>query len=301
MSIEGMADDSRHDGKGRRRKVILYLVSAALIIAAEAAFDVLEIGVGRLLLLSNPLRPQTGRLWDEDHKEKMGIDELAAIPENSAETVSAPPIRTMEELQLVLATRGTLNMNREEFKNFYIALPVKQAKRVFDPLSLLELFRNPEWRRVQLSQNGDQLVIYFLDGYDNPLQESHLSLQPQETEAEGTFADETLDQKRDFSDRIVEADVFMQAFDRLDRSMRLQIVNDPYKLVQWGNSLQRVGIAPSVTDEGVEFVFEVKTTSGTALYAMHASEIAAAYLIAEINSLIDSPKLKPPVRQDEED
>jgi len=287
--------------KRRWKKTIIFLAVLAAIIIAESVFDIFEIAGGRLLLLTNPLRPQTGRLWDEDHKEKLGIDELESLA--GKPEVNEPlqqPLRSVEELEAVLSMRSSLSMNRDEFKTFYTALPIHQAKKVLDPLNLLELDRNAEWQRTQLSLVGDQLVVYFLDGYDKPIQESHVQLHDSDELAE-LSSDVILNDMEAFRDRIVPAAVFYQAFDRLERSYRLQIVNDPYKLVQWGNSLQRVAISPFISDDGVEIVFEVRTENGVVLQSMNASEIAAGYLIQEINSIADSPQLKAQEKKDEDD
>lgn len=285
----------------RWKKMIIFLAVLAAIIIAESVFDIFEIAVGRLLLLSNTLRPQTGRLWDEDHKEKLGIDELESLADKpEADAPLQQSLRSVEELEAVLSTRSSLSMNRDEFKTFYTALPINQAKKVLDPLNLLELDRNAEWQRAQLSLVGDQLVVYFLDGYDQSIQESHVMLHGPDEGAE-LSSDANLDGMEVFRDRIISAAVFYQAFDRLERSYRLQIVNDPYKLVQWGNSLQRVAISPVISGDGVEFVFEVKTENGVVLQSMFASEIAAGYLIQEINAIADSPQLKAPEKKDEDD
>ncbi len=278
-----------------RRRLWIVLAAVAAFVAVEVWFDVIEIAVGRLLLLTNPLRPQTGRLWEEDHKEQAGISEVEEAVNREADSPVLGPVRTMADLENALRHQPSVSLTREEFLAFYRSLSPRRAKLLLDPLLLLELNRSENWRRTQVSQAGDQLVLHFLDGYDNLLQESYSPLTMQ-AESEASASEERLEDISRFAGRIVDADLFHRAFERLDRSLRLQIVNDPYKLVIWGADLMRVGIAGRADDEGVEFAFEVRTDSGTVVHSLHASDVAAAYLIQEMNALDPALNLEPPVR-----
>ena len=71
-----------------------------LLILAEIFLHIVEISVGQVLLLTNPLRPKTGRLWVEDQKEQLGIDELNSIRESEDEPVVVDQqIHNFEELE----------------------------------------------------------------------------------------------------------------------------------------------------------------------------------------------------------
>jgi len=287
--------------KNYSKRALLILSFILLLIAAEALFGILEIVVGRFLLFTNPIRPQIGRLWDEDHKEQLGIDELEA---NSNKTENLPAIvdiHSFKDLKLILSTRSSLSMSRDEFKKFYTDLPMNQAKGLLDPLYFIELDRNPDWQRTQLSLVGDQLVIYFIDGFEHPIQESHVTVLDTLINAEVEYVNAQLNEFEEFEGRLLSAAIFFHGFDRLPRTYRLQIVNDPYKLVQWGNNLQRVAISPFVTDDGVEILFEIKGESGLYLEKMFASEIAVNYLIDELNSMDLEHHMEMPVKKDEND
>ncbi len=277
---------------------VIIIAAALVFISAEVFFDVVEIGVGRLLLLTNPLRPRVGRLWEEDQKEQTGIEELnsASAPVQDA---AGRPLRSLEDLQAVLSIRSSMSMSRDEFKDFYKSIPIKQAKKMIDPLDLIELDRTADWRTTQLSLSGNQLVIYFLDGYEEPIKQVHFAIDDG-AEVVEKVGQSTLDKSEKFKGRVIPANVFFQAFDQLPRSFRLQIINDPYKLVQWGSSLSRVGISLFVEDEGVEIIFQVRDETGVKHYSMYASEIAVEYLINEINAIKEAPTLQAPVRRNEQ-
>ncbi|MBN1480926.1 hypothetical protein EH223_00465 [candidate division KSB1 bacterium] len=280
------------------RKIILFSTAIVILIFAELVFDIFEISMGYLLRLSNPIRPKTGRLWEEDHKEQVGLNELDSLSVQDAQDIlNDQPLQNLQDLEALLSIRHSMSMSRDEFNEFYKIIPKSQSKQIVDPLDLFAMNRNSEWQKTQLSLAGDQLVFYFLDGYEKPIRESHVYLrQDEEIEHKVSFSE--LAQLEKFRGRLVPASVFYQAFNQLPRGYQLQIVNDPYKLVQWEKSLETVGLSLFVEDNGVEIVFENKVDSRSTLQFMYASEIAVGYLIREINAIEDAPKLQTPIRRD---
>ena len=282
-------------GRFKSPKALITISVIVLLMVAEIFFDIFEIGIGRLFWLTNPIRPQTGRLWEEDHKEQLGLDELdsAIVHEESEPLRVNQELENLQDLEALLSIRQSMSMNREDFNDFYKMLPKNQSRQILDPLDLFALNRGAEWHKTQLSLSGDQLLFYFLDGYEKPIQEAHVSLRSEE-ELEATVSFSELEQLDKFRGRFVSADAFYQAFDRLPRAYQLQIVNDPYKLVQWEESLQRVGLSSYLEANGVEIVFEIKEESRSRYQSMYASEMAIAYLIRELNAVEGAPKLQPP-------
>jgi len=275
--------------------VVLFVLLVLLM--AELFFDLFEITIGKVLLLTNPIRPHVGRLWEEDQKEQKGIEELGANAETS-KPVAGQPLRSLDELQALLSIRSSMSMTREEFKEFYKSIPIKQAKQLLDPLDLIALDRAQDWQTTQLSLSGNQLVVYFLDGYEQPIKQTHFVIDGNKENTKQN-APGSLEQDEAFENRIISAAQFYQAFDKLPRSFRLQVVNDPYKLVRWGASLKEVGISRFIEDEGVQVVFIVAGDAGLHYNSMFASPIAIEYLLKEINDISDAPQLKLPVRKNE--
>ncbi len=267
------------------------------MLVAELLFDIFEIAVGRVLWLTNPIRPQTGRLWEEDRKEQVGLSELdSAVAQDSQAEMTNQAIQNLTDLEALLSIRRSLSMNREQFNDFYKIIPQHQSRKILDPLDLFTLKRGSDWHKTQISLSGSQLVFYFLDGYEKPIRESHVSLRQEE--GFQTVSLSELEQNEKFRGRLVPADIFFQAFDRLPRSYQLQIVNDPYKLVQWESSLQRVGVSLFVEPSGIELVFEIQPEDRFRTQSMYASEMAVGYLIREINALDGAPRLQAPMRRD---
>jgi hypothetical protein len=296
-----MLSARRKENKRKSKFIKIIMIFGVLMVlaAAEIVFDVFEIVIGKLLLFSNPVRPQIGRLWEEDKKEQIGIEQLDANVELENNTTTQP-LRSLEDLQAVLSIRSSMNMTRAEFKEFYKSIPIRQAKQMLDPLDLIALDRSVEWRTTQLSFSGDQLVLYFLDGYEQPIKQTHFTIEDSAQRVEDS-GESSLDQNENFENRIISAAAFFQAFDQLPRSFRLQIVNDPYKLVRWGAGLKRVGISRIIDDDGVEMIFEVSDKTGLKHYSMFASRIAIEYLVNELKNIDDAPEIQMPVREYESD
>jgi len=268
-----------------------------VLLVAETFFDIFEIAVGRFLLWTNPVRPKTGRLWEEEAKDQSGSLTVNDI-EKPSEQQNQQPIRRIDDLLATLSLRESYTMNREEFTVFYKSIPIHFSKTLLDPLEFIRLTRNPDWQSVRFSRTDDQIVIDFLDGYDNLLHEN--IIQRHVLESEEGAPSSMLAELEEFDNRIVSASTFFDAFENLSRTYQLQIVNDPYKLVQWGESLQQVGISPYVREEGVKIVFEVGGNGETRLYDMFGSEIAVGYLIKGINNNKDISPLELPIEKKEE-
>ncbi len=274
-----------------------WVLIIVIFLVAEIFFDIFEIAVGRFLLWTNPIRPKTGRLWEEEEKDQSGsltVNEIEKTPEQE----NQQPIRRVDDLLAALSMRDSYTMTIEEFTMFYKSIPIHHSKTLLDPLEFIRLDRNPDWQSVRFSRTDDQIVIDFLDGYDNLLYEN--IIRRQALESEDGAPSSVLAEKDEFEGRVVSALTFFDAFENLSRAYQLQIVNDPYKLVQWGKSLQQVGISPYVREQGVKIVFKVDANGETKVYEMYASEIAIGYLIKEINKNKDISPLDLPVEKKDE-
>ncbi len=269
-----------------------------LLIVFEFIFDFFEIAMGRFLLLTNPIRPKTGRLWVEEKKDVDGnkiIDSLTvSIKQDS---VVAPKIYSIEDLHATLSLNQNFQLSKNAFKEFYKQLSVRQAQKIIDPLNFLEIDRNREWQFVNFALDGDELYIYFIDGFGKLLYEKNLVFDSFYESAQNISGSE-LDQIPQFKGRIIPADVFYDSFEKLPKQYKLQIMNDPYRLVQWGDNLQRVGVSSIIEEGTVKIGFEVSMGSRNQLYILNSSEIAIQYLIDKVNGLKKGIYLKFPVPQE---
>lgn len=283
----------RLHAKGIQRKHLFVLVTAFVILLV-LFFDLFEIAVGRFLWLINPLRPQIGRLWDEDQKDVDGAKEADSIvPETSSDSLVAPRFYNLHELHALLQERSGLTMNRKQFLELYRTLPADQAREMLDPLVLYDLDRNSNWQTARFTSDGEQLAVFFLDAYRQLLLDSYVNIKSA-VRAQDDVAFSTLEQQPQFQERVFPARIFYDAFDQLSKSYRLQIINDPLKLVQWGDQLKFVAISRYVENGAVDIGFEMIINGEHNVYNSRASEVAVAYLIEKINGLAPERRITLP-------
>ena len=71
-------------------------------------------------------------------------------------------------------------------------------------------------------------------------------------------------------------------------------MNNPYKLVQWGDNLKHVAISRYVENGVVEIAFEVQANRHSTVYRFQASELAIAHLITKLNEQDNKEKITLP-------
>ncbi|NIA31737.1 MAG: hypothetical protein GWP06_17735 [Actinobacteria bacterium] len=275
------------------KRLFIFWIVLIILLALEGFFDIFEVVMGKYLLLTNPLRPRIGRLWVEESKDQEGLKEMSAVQtELPQDSLYSGQLNSLEDIRAVLSIKNSISLSKDRFLQFY-KLNEKQAQKIIDPLVLYDLERGDQWTRVRMTLNENQIGIFFLNGYGQPITESFLSLSSAKPSEH--LAASKLEQDPEFKERIVPAGTFFTAFDQLSRFHRLQIINDPYKLIQWMDSLRRVGISAHSSEGSVELAFEVQMGETLTIHRLTASEIAAGYLIAAINRSGYSPKLALPV------
>ena len=265
----------------RSGKPGIIILLLALFIAVEFVFDIVELAVGGYMLLINPIRPRIGRLWEESRKDDLGANHVDLLVDGKT-PVDSPSSRfySMEELSASLSSGNLVSISRADFLTFYRMLPPSQAKNLFDPAQIYELSRSPHWQGVRFSMDAQQLAVYCLDGHGQLLVDHYVELIDDVTD---TRAPSGLSQELSFAGRVISAEIFLNAYDRLSNVYRLQIINDPYKLVQWGENLKRVGLSQFVSNNAVELAFEIASVDRPIIQRSLASEIAVNYLIIELN------------------
>ncbi len=285
----------------KTRTSVYFWIGLLIFIVAEVRFDVVEIIIGRYMLLTNPLRPRVGRLWSEEKKDLSGLQQVSTLAsEMKPDTSFVNHITHFQQLQDVLSNQNVVVLSRDDFLAMYRSLSSTQAKKLINPLTLYDLSRNKNWVTVKFVLNNRQLAIYFLDGFEQPLFENYIDLQQFQSSATDQAAS-MLDEDARYAGRIVTAETFFNAFDRLPNVYRLQIINDPKKLIDWQAGLRRVGISAFAENGTVTLAFEVIQGNRIQIFEMQASEIAAGYLIQAINSLgVGAPLALPQSKGEEE-
>jgi hypothetical protein len=278
---------------GLAQGVMPYFAFFAILLMLEWAFDIFEIGVGEYMRLSNIMRQKTGRFWVHEQKAEEGSQAATYLGQKQPDTAVTQRLSSLEELIGILLLNHHYQMSREDFLYFYKSLRSSKANELLDPLHLYSLARNNDWRTVRFVLFGREIQMYFLNGFGQLIQESYFRMDKKKSD--GTTSESNqLDTDPQFSARIISGVWFYDAFDRLEKTYQLQIINDLSKLVQWQSDLLRVGISKDVEEGAVLIIFEVKFEEGKNLFEVRASEIAVNYLIATLNKLGYKPILQAP-------
>jgi len=265
----------------KKRKWLITGSVLLLLIISELVFDIAEIMLGQVLLCTNPLRPKVGRLWVEDEKNQSGVQQVSELVDQTPEESRVQQaVHSMEELRNILAINNSFQLSRDDFIEFYNKLPRKQSEQILNPFELISLTQKNEWQSTRFQLSGKQLTVQFLDGYQELIKDSFVSL----TQSQNDTDQELLENMPELQGRVIPMQVFLTAFNNMPVRYRQQVVNDAHQLASWLNgALVFVGISATATSDGVPIYFQVQTEEGDRVYTMIASELGAGYLINEIN------------------
>lgn len=267
--------------KPTRRCIIIILILVAVVVL-ELAFDIFEILTGELMLLTNEHRPKVGRLWKEEEKDRAGQTQVTTIVDSLSQIPAIyRQIRNLDELRSYLAFKSTLLLSRDDFDKLYQSFPPEESSRLLDRAMLFDLAENSAWQSVRLSLADDKISLLFIDSYGQPLLDAHTFV----GDLANIDGQGQLQNDEEFSGRIVPARLFLAAYNGLDRTIQLQIINDPQLIPLWGDRLLQVGIAQVVKDGVVAVAIEIISGSHTEINRLQARELAIGYLIQAINDL----------------
>jgi hypothetical protein len=261
------------------------LTIAVLFVIGEIYFSIAEIGVGRIMLWTNPLRPKVGRLWQEEAKDEAGKNQVTNLVDSLSHTpFRSGPIRTMDDLQALVKFKSRVVLTPRDFVTLYSALPDSQTRALIDPMLLTDLRRNDSWQSVSLTSDQGTLTCIFMDGYGQPLLVTHAGGQPEETATDSLHVSQ-LELDENFRSRLVPPELFVAAYERLPARWQLQIFNDPDKFTNIKDSLIAVAIAPIVENGAVCIACEVRRGISNQIITLQASEMAVQYLITAIQEM----------------
>ncbi|MDZ7260986.1 MAG: hypothetical protein ONB05_02545 [candidate division KSB1 bacterium] len=287
------------------KNTIIALASILILLVIEFQFDLIEMVVGQLLDWSNPIRPKMGTLWSLEKKDQSALSQLqtipAVIPQEPREVLNE--LETVDELRAVLDTRGQVVISQRQFLKLYTQMPHSLAQEIVSPFDLLTIAHSGRWRWTKIIKgeseiSGEELRIYFLDDENQLIMDSYPPLSIFYLPSESGPV--SLEELSEFKDRIITADQFYAAFNSLSVSLKVQIINNPFQLLRWGDNLKRVGISRYLRDSSISIGFEVSDGIFTELHRYQASELAATYLIARLNELFPQNKIIMPERIESE-
>ena len=186
-------------------------------------------------------------------------------------------------------------ISRENFLSLYKTLPPRTAEKIINPMDLIDLDHQNEWHFARFVMDENELQIYLQDASGQVLYDSHPAKDILSQGNEAASYETTLQQFPEFADRIIPANTFNEAYERLSRAYRIQVINNPYKLIQWGDDLKNVAISKYSENGVVVIACEVISHNLNSVYRFEASEIAVSHLIVIINHISDDIQISQPV------
>ncbi|MBD3288137.1 hypothetical protein GF337_04980 [candidate division KSB1 bacterium] len=278
-----------------KKSVIITLSLILFFLIIEFTLDPVEIILGEILEATNPIRPKSGTIWELSEQNLGAAEDLSQISPKPESEQQAPEVDTVYELKVALDERDVVLLSSEQFLKIYNMLSPAAAGQIISPFDLLRFSHDQSWVWTKISKSDDRLSIFFLKGDNEILTDSYPDIS---VLYERPFGSETriksLESLPEFRGRTFTAQQFFRAFNQLPRPTKLQLINNPYRLLQWHQHISKVGISNGIQDYTIQIAFEVADQLDTKIYTFQASTIAANHFINQLNSLYPELNLKMP-------
>lgn len=245
---------------------VLILSAIVGLLVTEFRFDWIEKAVGTYLVSNNPLRPESGAVWDQGHKTDMARKSLTRYMDQRSDVQRQ--VRRATSMGQVVANvdddRGAM-ISAGHFIELYQKLPTILSHEIISPYSLLSLMSANHWKRAFYERQADgQIFIYLLDDHNQVLR--RLSLGPVLIEhiQRGEVAiPSDLDQFNHFADHIYPAERFFAALNTMSDEVQRGILGSPRNLLGVSGRIVRVGISGRPSAGSVDIGFEIEGIRGT--------------------------------------
>ncbi len=269
-------------------KILLKCIACCIIFfSLEFSTDFVEIGLGKMMDLTNPLRPKVGTFWEKNKKDQLANDRLNEIAKNlpiSNNDFSA--MIDLKQLGDLLEKEPSVLLSPEQFRNIYNQIPSRFAFDIISPFDFLKLSHSRKWAWTKISKGENSLSFYFLDGDKQLLMDTYppLTILFNAPEANNLQLAK-LDSMPMFQGRTFSREQFFAAFDELSDPVKLQLINNPYLLIKWEPNIRKVAISRYATQNVVLLGFEIVQNIYSEIYTFEASELAVNFLIARLNEI----------------
>lgn len=242
-------------GYGILTTLLILLIAALLML--ELGTDFLERMGGRLMQWSNHKRPQIGTTWEYQSQSAAAMQQLSEVVSLREEI--RRELQTMEDfarLPRQLAGGKVLPVSREKFLELYEKLPEVFARKLGNPLKLMEFTIAKGWNRTAFAGYNGWVDIYFLNSQNYVLEKVSLDETFfSELERWGMVITGDLDTHPDFSGRVFTAQEFIDALWFMDDTFNY--FPGGIELLKNGGALVKIGVSrrweAGVVEMGFQF------------------------------------------------
>lgn len=252
------------------------MILTLIFFASEFRFDWCEHLVGRYLLTTNDLRPETGAIWEAGRQTSNAHEALNKIVARREDTRrTAHEARSFSHLTETLMPGEWVTLDKEQFKTLYLNLSQAIGRQVIDPALLVWLLNSPRTDRIFCEGMLGGIKVYFVDLKNQVIhhmdlhKESLLEIESRDLPLQGRLAE-----IEEFSSRIYPTEQFFRAVFKLPPEMIPDLIKDPDLLLKQSGTLQRVGIWNEAQEGHIKLGFEFEYQGKAQVLTVQAREWA---------------------------
>jgi len=266
------------------RPLLVCLIFFGLVIS-ELRFDWMERTMGAFMVATNGRRPESGAIWEtgrQTREARKTLDQIVSDRQTSQQETRHA--ESFKEIAATILPDQWVMISPDQFRRLYLQLNPETAVKIIPGFDLVKLINRDHWDRTYFEKDGDGLTIYLLDTENRVLKQ--LSISPAMLHGMGESQvemDQSLDDMRQFSNRIYPADQFFQALDRLNNRVRKTIIPQPERLLRYPGRITRVGISGKDFSGFTELGFEIESATQRMVVLMNGHESA----VLELRSKLD--------------
>jgi hypothetical protein len=251
-------------------RMVMLLLAVAGLAMTEVRFNWVERVAGAYLETTNPYRPQSGTIWDQDRRTDMARQTLAEYA-NQRQSVQRE-VRQAGSLSQVVANIADdtgVMISADHFVDLYLKLPPVLSHEIMSPYTLLTHMTGGQWQRAFLERHDKQLSIHLLDAQNQVLHRLNVGpLLLGHIERGEVAIQAGLDQLMDFAAHIYPAERFFKVLNTFPEDVQKRIISHPQDLLRVRGRIRRIAISSGAFGDAVDLGFEVEGLDGPRVILM---------------------------------
>ena len=234
-----------------------------VLCVSELRFDWIEQTIGSYLVSTNPVRPESGAIWEigkQTRTAQQAIDKIVSDRQSSYR--EAGTATSFKQIAATIQPEEWLLVPPDLFRNLYLDLPPELAREIVPPFELLELVNDQDWDRTYFEKDGEALNIYLLNQDNRVLRKLNISADLLYLMAHSEIrTGQNLDVFSVFNGRIYDSDYFFKVLKTLSPEVRQGVIRRPEQILSIPGRIVRVGISDEAISGFIQIGFEIE--SGT--------------------------------------
>ncbi len=253
----------------------IFILTIAFVVS-EFRFDWGEKLVGTYLLTTNPVRPETGALWEDGRQTSNAHESLNKIITRREDTRrNVYQASSFSHLAQSLMPGEWVTLDKEQFKALYLSLSPVAARQIIDPSQVVWLLNTNIADRIFCEGLMGEIKIYFIDPRNRVIRQIDLKKETiLEIESRNAPIQGSLDEIESFSSRIYSAAEFFDAVFKLSPEMISDLIMEPELLLNQEGTIQKVGIWNEARDGYIKLGFELEYRGISRVIMVQAREWA---------------------------